>query len=393
MMRKPVIAFAVGIAAATATTIAPLLPAQGAGTGSAGLTIAAGRLVDRNGAPVPGAELTMLLWPDQEVLGSQQVGDAVNLLQVSAGRTDGSGQFRLSVPSVDSLLTGVGRDDVANFSLVATAPGATTAFGLSRSVDTMTIAGISQRLLAAEPAAESLSLTLGAVARTDSGSPGESSPTPAPETHGVMQKACFSSYVSDLGNRIALVGQHGSTTPYVTSNFRYSSGSSSTVGVGYSVSGNAGSWSQSGTHTVSSSGTVGFAPKTGAGYWGRRTYFALGKYHITCSDPWGSVYSYYEARVRTWAGGATTANWGTAPLATRCVPQEANSFFDRERSSAVTWSNGFDTSGSIGIDLSIRTGYSSTATATFKFSKNSRLCGTNDLPGADPKILVARRSA
>jgi hypothetical protein len=72
------------------------------------------------------------------------------------------------------------------------------------------------------------------------------------------------------------------------------------------------------------------------------------------------------------------------------VPQEAASFFDRERSAAITWSNGVDTNGPIGIDLSIQTGYSSSATATFKFSKDSRLCGTNDVPGADPKILVAR---
>lgn len=393
MRRNLVIAFAVGFVAAAATTIAPLLPAHGAGSASAGLTLAAGRVVDQWGAPLPGARVTVLLWPNQEVLGFQKVGDAVNLLKVSAGSTDATGQFRLSVPSVDSLLPGLGRDGVANFSLVATAPGATTAFGLSRGVDTVTIGGVSERLLAADPAAESVSLTLGGAARTDSGSGSESTPTPAPDPHGAMQKACWSVYAADLGNRVALVGQHASTTPYVTSNFRYTSGSSSTVGVGFSMSGSAGTWSQSGTHTVSSSGTVGFAPKTGAGYWGRRTYFALGKYQVMCGDGMGSAFTYYEARVRTWAGGATTANWGTAPSATHCVPQEATSFFDRERSAAITWTNGFDTSGPIGVDLSIQTGYSSSATATFNFSRTSRLCGTNDVPGADPKILVARPRA
>lgn len=51
---------------------------------------------------------------------------------------------------------------------------------------------------------------------------------------------------------------------------------------------------------------------------------------------------------------------------------------------------GADTSGSIGIDLSSRTGYTSALKLVFTFTSTRQLCGTNDFPGgSNPKRLVA----
>jgi hypothetical protein len=53
-------------------------------------------------------------------------------------------------------------------------------------------------------------------------------------------------------------------------------------------------------------------------------------------------------------------------------------------------SSGVSISGPLGIDLSARTGYSSTAKIIFSFTKKKRLCGTNADPGDNARRLVSR---
>jgi hypothetical protein len=65
------------------------------------------------------------------------------------------------------------------------------------------------------------------------------------------------------------------------------------------------------------------------------------------------------------------------------VPQNAGTTFTKDRTKAITWTNGASLAGAIGIDLSARTGYSTDAEVIFTFSRDRRLCGTGDNPGGD----------
>lgn len=174
----------------------------------------------------------------------------------------------------------------------------------------------------------------------------------------------------------------------------YGQGQSTTFGVGFSASGKYGTFKSDGTMSKSTTSTVGFATYSGAGYWGRRTQWVPGKYSLWCTGSFGGTTKVgYEVRTYKYAGGATSASWGTGqlPSATKCVPHEKGSFSETITSTAITWTNGFDTSGPIGLDLSARTGYSSTAQAKFKFTRGAgRSCGTADYPAGTPRVLVAK---
>ena len=49
-----------------------------------------------------------------------------------------------------------------------------------------------------------------------------------------------------------------------------------------------------------------------------------------------------------------------------------------DQHSAITWSNGLKIDSVIGVDLSIKTGFTSKAAQNWKFTAAGQLCGTND---------------
>lgn len=111
-----------------------------------------------------------------------------------------------------------------------------------------------------------------------------------------------------------------------------------------------------------------------------RTGFVYEKYLVECDG--------YQTQVNKFAGGTTTAS-ATPPSASYCRWFMAGSTFKKYSSSAFTYSGGVDISGTIGIDLSAHTGYSTSAELKYKFNTGHDLCGTDDYPGGTPKRLVA----
>ena len=118
------------------------------------------------------------------------------------------------------------------------------------------------------------------------------------------------------------------------------------------------------------------------------TQFRYGRYGYWCDTQPG--YLKYQVYARYWSGGSSTYAPSTSPSAPYCVSNTANTTFTKSTTTADNFSTGADTSGSIGIDLSSRTGYTSALKLVFKFTSTRQPCGTNDFPGgSNPKRLVA----
>lgn len=373
--------------------------------------VAAGHLVTASGAPAAGKPVLLMAWPDNDVTDNLEVGDRVNLQPIAQATTTDTGAFTLRLPNNKVLAPFAGADHLVNFEVVADAGDQVGAYSFSRSYlgdgayaqapllrepgDLPAQQGVAAAVTPAAAAAAALTQAPAAQMRVQLQTAGTDADAEQPgsvaTTEPVVQKGCTTTLVKNFGNKRGLVGQNYSTASYVWADFVYSAGASSTLGVGWSANGKFGTWKQSGTMSKSSHDYEGFS-KT----WGKRsayrfTWFKYGKYHLQCT--YGAGYSsWYETRTTSWAGGAESLDVSAVP-AGHCVPQEAGSAFTKHTTTAVKWTNGADLSGTIGIDLSIRTGYSDAAKVHFHFNRHRRLCGTGDVPAGHPYQLRAKMPA
>jgi hypothetical protein len=163
-------------------------------------------------------------------------------------------------------------------------------------------------------------------------------------------------------------------------NFTYGNGQNSSLGVAVSSSGSYGSWSGSGTYSISSTSSESFPAFSGATSHRYRTEFVYEKYLVECDG--------FQTQPKSFAGGATTT--GTSPpSAGYCVVQAAGSTFRKSSSSAYTFSGGVGITSAIGINLSAHTGYNASAELTYHFTQRRDLCGTSGYPGGTPRRIVA----
>lgn len=379
----------------------------------------------------------VVVWstPSQDSLASAEVGDSFVNTPIASGVVGSSGSFSVPISDVSSLSKFASKDGLLNLEVRAADGSDVAPFALSRKIVTVdgtialvdpsdlsnsnaTTASIAQVAAANKPssiAARKVPKSFAkktaramAVASDElpvdpqdpsqdptDGSGGApldpSQETPEPTTGtgpgGVgpnnpsSTQVCGEDYMADLGSRKVIVGSSYANAGSTTGTFTYSSGASSTIGVGYSATGNKGSYSQSGTSTASSNGSVSFGTRSG-GY-SYATYFKFGKYGSYCY-PVGSkknIDSYYAYKVRpsSYAGGGTV-NSSTTPSATKCTDfSGGGTVITRNSKSANTWSSGASLDAVIGINLSSKTGYTSTAKLSYKNNGSSKkICGTND---------------
>jgi hypothetical protein len=158
--------------------------------------------------------------------------------------------------------------------------------------------------------------------------------------------------VHSYGARTTTVGATYSHVPGVRMHFTYGNGQSSSLGVGVSSSGADGTWSQSGTHSVSSDSSESFPTFSGATSKQDRTEFVYKEFRVECGG--------LQTQATSFAGGATTAAT-SPPSAGFCVTQAVGTTFTKHSTSAYTFTGGVSLSGPLGINLSVQTGYSSRA--------------------------------
>lgn len=194
-------------------------------------------------------------------------------------------------------------------------------------------------------------------------------------------------FVKDLGNRLSYVGSaHAQTGSGFTNKFTYTTGGSSSLGIGTTSGG--GGWRAGGTRSESTSSTTTWPAISGSTHKVYGTNFNYGEYRYG-SQKEGIFWN--EARPRYHHGGAYTysAAMPAAPSA-NCGDYPAGGTFTKNEDLAVTWSAGVKLDSMIGIDLSSRSGYSTSVRNDFTFDTAKRVCGEFTGPGGDSGRLTVK---
>ncbi len=341
------------------------LPSASATT-SGRLVHEVGHVSDRNGAGSAGVEVDVYAEPDASFLSNLKVGDSYSSTFVGSATTDASGRYAVDgqVPSASSNLRLVAHD------------GSGHSTSWYQPIDSNS-----------QP---ELKLDGSAIGSTESKST-------------AVAKSTTTSTLLASYPVWGIVGQLYSTTTGATGDFQYASGATSELGVGVSLSGAAGSFSSAGTTALSSSTLIDFPTQSAGSTWKSymKTQWKYGKFKdvtTTCSKVCAST-TQYSARPYSFLGGSQVATAGSVPTTSpsNCTSYAGGSQATIQSGSAITWTNGVSMTGSpagkvdIGIDLSSKTGYSTSASLRYVFSSTRHLCGVGGPPtgaGSPYQIVV-----
>ncbi len=179
----------------------------------------------------------------------------------------------------------------------------------------------------------------------------------------------------------------------------YGKGASSAFGSAWSLSGAAGSFSRSKSYTSTIDGSVTFPVVRGKAGYLFRSNFKMGKYDLQEYDYVTARWYYVGTSVRktSWERGIGWTPLSTVPASVPrfCQPYLSGSGDQTTVSKAVTWTDGISLSQAmqgilIGVTLSSRTGFTTTATNHVHFNRRGRLCGRYG-PLSHPGALIARK--
>jgi hypothetical protein len=339
-------------------SIAAALPLAGSGaqaaTGSASVVVS-GTVIASSGRAEPGATVAIHAWPDQAVLSALKIGQKVPWVLVGTGKADASGQYSISLP-VTKLAP---EESYGVVNLEADTPSAVAFFPVAVTRNS-----------------GDAYLPSTHVANLDA-TPG------SPEFPGCAGDGW--NYIKNLGKHEATVGETYVLTSHATQQFTYMQGQSSSIEIGSSNSGAAGSFHAVGTQSWSSSLTETW-PAYGANrsVW-YQTEFNFGEY--TCRI---LGYTFYMDIVNGWAGGATIKKPTSIPSTPSkyCVHQAPGTSAKSNNSHAVTWSAGLGIGTGLRFSASVQTGYDTSAQVRYHFTALRHLCGWKSDPGGTPLQLV-----
>jgi hypothetical protein len=390
-----------------------------------------GTLADADDHVLQAWPLVLIVQPADDQMA---VGTPATMTPVSRGYTDDFGRFSLTVPDPGALVPEAAPGGLVDF--VVYAPGSTARpYYFSRRL-TLNPDGYALISPSSPPSTVNTGAMSAQTAATGSAATSEFDPpedalmggrqgslagmtgdaydtadfTSAPDAPIGPPNAdagvgtCTKTKEKELTNRVGIVGQWYSTLgaasswkstdkgSAVWSDFHYGQGAGSAISVAVSESGRYGTFSMSGTKSKDSAGTVGFGHDYNDGGWLHQTYFDSARYRNTCPET-----TWYSVEPDGWRGGDDPDSRIAAPIPSNtndndyCVKYGADSEWKQDFSSAVTWTNGYDLLGPIGINVSIHTGYNKNASLYVKFNAQGRLCGRGSLPRNHPRVLVARK--
>lgn len=348
---------------------------SGSASSLKGQLIASGRVTNSHDQPVSGAQVRLFAWPTQAVVTKLKPGDRVPLRVVGSASSAADGSYAIRLASPSGLLTSSSPQGVVNLEIVASHGSAGMgSFSFSRKmVQVNGHAKLVTLFGKRNPAAAVVQQT--AAIRLHSNATVNAQAT---------SSLCALDLVAVYSARPGVVGS--SYSRYAGENtqwFTYGVGQSTSIGVGVSASDQYGSFSASGSYSVSSSGSQTWPTASSPISLHYLTEFRPALYKWTCNPE-------YQEQAYEWAAGATTTTT-SPPDATYCVPENAGAKFAKSTTQAFIFSSGF--SMPAGFSAHTLTGYDSTAVIHYTYITSGRLCGFNDYPGGTPARIVAGAKA
>lgn len=180
--------------------------------------------------------------------------------------------------------------------------------------------------------------------------------------------------VREFGPRMVTVGGLYSFVADAKMKMTYTAGSATMMGVGISVPGDFGSFSEEGTFTETASGKEVFPTENDFATVNMQTPYTYGEYHLCFM---------YQVQPEVWVTGDREVS--VAPPVTDPPDKCSHRFhpggtFTRSIGTAGTFKAGVDLKKEIGISLSAQSGYTKNVSITWTFPSGGYLCGTNGYP-------------
>jgi hypothetical protein len=333
-----------------------------------GEAVVSGHISDDRGRPA-GGRAVLVAFPPQEVMSAAKVGDSVRLRPVGKASVDPTGAFALRVDPAVRLREFASRSGIVDMEVLVAGPAGSTSYAFSRRLD-------SAGRIAPETSRIHVARSRTSVSTIDLTVQQAPEPTRDERTQSLAAPPIYcTSTLKQVYSPVWVLIAELYTGPHATVDFTYAVGAQSTLGIGVSISGSAGSFSQGGKITVGSSGSVNFAVVPQNQRRVEETQWRYAKWDVSCPTA-----PHFEARPYTWIGGSTYYTPASTPSAPYCTPYLAGDRPAIDQHRAIEWSNGVRISGIIGVDLSTTTGFTTKAAQQWTFLANGRLCGTNDYP-------------
>lgn len=395
--------------------------ATGPATVSSSPALASGILTDPSGVPIAGVPVSLLAWPDIAALAALADGESIDFPIIARAVTASDGSYSLGGGStaVSNAADAAGADGLVDLQVQASVSavngGIVSSPGFSARVESragakilsavatgavLGAAGVSQRIDLALTAPSKVILSGVARSGAQQARAVRADAGPTAGGHDVVIQStqnCGATKVKSYPRTPVIVGRMYSTTSKIKSLFELRTNAETTVGVASSVSGKYGAFSQSNTTTVKLSDSYTWEKATlkgGRQYITDYTYARFANWCYPVYSPPSSKHTYlYTVRPVRWEGGGRTAveKVPTTP-ASNCRVFSALSHQSKTTSTATTTKNGVKLDHVLGIDLTSKAGYTSSAKAVmYNVSSNGRhICGTSGTPSA-PGRLVAKK--
>lgn len=374
----------------------PTAPGQGFGNNAATVPLFAGTITHSDGTPAGDVDVLLLGWPGAEALAELRAGDGVDVAPIGRTRTAADGTYALAVDR--QLLAAWYAKPVrgnVQVEVSATAPGFFASFDgtvdyhpAQGTVNLVPAEGIGDLAAGStQRKVQSLDLRLQPAEAAPAGAVSAAAAPGGITSQAITGYSCYQ-YVSDLGRQKTTVGRLSAQTNLYTGKYTYTSGVTNTLGAGTSGSGAYGSWSASGTRTVTSDASLGFNGVSTTGTASFRTEFRYGKYYGTGCSPSGVFY--YKAYPSEWIGSVITETNSTSPSATYCASVTNGNTLTQAKSTATTVTGGVTSSAALGINLNSQAGWSNEAKMSVTLKKNGSVCGVNGYPvtGSPGRLVV-----
>jgi hypothetical protein len=336
-----------------------------------GPVLVQGRLVDARGRGISG-RVTAVAWPPMNVLHALRDGDQVNTVAVGKTQAGPDGTFTIRVDPAIPIAQFREPNGTINFDLRGMGGSHAAVVSFARRLDQSgQKTWVAPEWSAASGPARTLGITLGARTAISE------LPT-APEPASANKIFPCPDIVRATYNQIWDSVGEVYTGPHATGDFEYINGASSSLGIGFSVSGEFGSFEQSGTASASSTATINYATQAANKRTVFRTTFQYKKFEVWALAGQACFKLGYQVRPTAFQGGIASYTAASTPAASHCsnvlaVPVTLT----KQTANAITFTNGLKIGSTIGIDLSTKTGFNASSKIAFRFTSVGKLCGSN----------------